>query len=190
MHGSDSPAPVVLTAGGSAANTAAWLAATGTPTVLVGRVGADLAGDAAVSALERVGVTVHLARDPDRPTGTCIVLVSPEGERTMVPDAGANAALARSDVPAGLFDPASHLHLSGYALLNDGSRDAARHAIGARARGRCHREPRRRLGRPDQRRRRPDVPRLGRRSGRPAGQRRRGAGPHRDRRPGGSPPAP
>lgn len=129
VHGSDSPAPVVLTAGGSAANTAAWLAATGTPTVLVGRVGVDLAGDAAVSALERVGVMVRLARDPHRATGTCIVLVSPEGERTMIPDAGANAGLARSDLPAELLDGSTHLHLSGYAFLNEGSRDAALHAL-------------------------------------------------------------
>lgn len=131
VTGSDSPAPVLLTAGGSAANTAAWLAVSGTPTVFVGRVGADRAGDAAVAALEGAGVVCRVVRDPSRPTGTCIVLVSPEGERTMVPDAGANAGLRPEDVPLGLLVPGAHLHLSGYALLNEESRTAARHAIDA-----------------------------------------------------------
>ena len=35
----------------------------------------------------------RLVRDSTHPTGTCIVLVAPDGERTMVPDAGANAAM-------------------------------------------------------------------------------------------------
>jgi sugar/nucleoside kinase (ribokinase family) len=49
------------------------------------------------------------------------VLVEPGGERTMLPDAGANAALA----PAPLPDDAGHLHVAGYALLHPGSRAAA-----------------------------------------------------------------
>jgi sugar/nucleoside kinase (ribokinase family) len=136
VTGSDSPAPVLLTAGGSAANTSTWLAVTGARTALVGRVGADLAGDAALAALQSAGVDCHLARDPVRPTGTCIVLVALGGERTMVPDAGANGGLVRADVPEHLLGPQSHLHLSGYALLNAGSRDAALHALAlAHARG-------------------------------------------------------
>ncbi len=128
-HGSDSPAPVRLLAGGSAANTAAWLAATGHHVTLVGRIGADSAGETARTTLERAGVHTRLAIDPDRPTGTCIVLVSPDGERSMIPDAGANAALSPSDLPSPMLDATSHLHVVGYALLNQGSREAARRAI-------------------------------------------------------------
>ena len=49
----------------------------------------------------------------------------------MVPHAGANAGLLPEDVPTELFTPDAHLHLSGYALLNEGSRAAALHAIEA-----------------------------------------------------------
>lgn len=129
VHGSDSPAPVRLIAGGSAANTAAWLASAGHHVTLVGRVGADPAGETARAILERAGVRTRLAVDPDLPTGTCIVLVSPDGERSMIPDSGANAALSSSDIPPELFDPSTHLHVVGYALLNEGSRGAALHAI-------------------------------------------------------------
>jgi sugar/nucleoside kinase (ribokinase family) len=56
------------------------------------------------------------------------VLVDVDGERTMGPDAGANAALSPADVPVGSFAPGDHLHVSGYALFG-GARDAALHAM-------------------------------------------------------------
>jgi sugar/nucleoside kinase (ribokinase family) len=94
-----------------------------------GRVGADPLGDAAVAAL--AGATLAVERDPERPTGTCIVLVHPGGERTMIPDAGANDALELAELPAG-----DHLHLTGYRLLREGSRPAALRALAvARERG-------------------------------------------------------
>ena len=122
--GSDTPAPVRLLAGGSAANTACWLASLGVAVVFAGRVGDDPAGRDAVATLHAAGVRTRVAVDPQLPTGTCIVLVGPDGERTMVPSAGANGALGTADL-AGLVGPADHLHLSGYSLLNPDSRPAA-----------------------------------------------------------------
>ena len=51
------------------------------------------------------------------------------GERTMLPDAGANAHLGPEDLPTTAFEPGGHLHVSGYALLRPGSRDAALAAL-------------------------------------------------------------
>jgi ribokinase len=120
-HGSDTPAQITIQGGGSGANTAAWAAARGTPVALVCRVGDDERGRAAVAALR--GVDVHATVDRDRPTGTCIVLVEPDGERTMVPDPGAN------DGPLGEIPLGDHLHVVGYALLRDGPRASALAAI-------------------------------------------------------------
>ncbi|MGH8868457.1 MAG: carbohydrate kinase family protein [Actinomycetes bacterium] len=128
-YGSDTPARVSTRGGGAGANVAAWLAGTGTPTVLVARVGADAAGDAEQAGLSGQGVTLRVTRDPGRPTGACVVLVSPDGQRTMLPDQGANAALAPTDVPEGEFRSGRHLHLSGYVLLDPGSREAGLHAL-------------------------------------------------------------
>jgi sugar/nucleoside kinase (ribokinase family) len=69
-----------------------------------------------------------VALDPDRATGTCVVLVAPDGERSMLPDAGANAALSAGDLPD--FEGGTHLHLAGYTLLRDGPpREAALEAL-------------------------------------------------------------
>jgi ribokinase len=134
--GSDTPAQVGLYGGGSAANTAAWLAVAGVPTTFVGRVGDDALGRQAVAELTAAGVDLAVSIDPNRPTGTCIVLVDVGGERTMVPSAGANAGLGEADLPRELFVSQSSLHLSGYALFTAGSRPAAQSALAlARAAG-------------------------------------------------------
>ena len=131
--GSDTPAPVAGYGGGAAANVAAWAAAAGAGATFVGRVGADAMGRQAVAELAATGVDVRVETDPRRPTGACIVLVDPAGERTMVPSAGANdAALDLAALPA----EADWLYVSGYALLNAGSRPSALAALGlARERG-------------------------------------------------------
>jgi ribokinase len=130
--GSDSHAVIRFHGGGSAANTAAWLAEAGAEPLLVGRVGDDERGRAMHDELRAAGVEAALTVDPELPTGTCIVLVGPDGERTMAPDAGANDGLSDADVSDELLGSAGHLHVAGYALLRSGSRPAAR-AVMSRA---------------------------------------------------------
>jgi ribokinase len=127
-EGSDSPGVISYVGGGSAANTAAWLTRVGESTTFIGAIGDDPAGELQAESLHRLGVDVRFRVDRMRPTGTCLVLVAPSGERTMVPDPGANLALLEHDVPSDEFRSGDHLHVSGYALLRD-SRDAALHAM-------------------------------------------------------------
>lgn len=127
--GSDTAAPISFCQGGSAANTAAWLARQGVPCVFAGRVGDDPFGRDAVAALRSHGVLAEVSTDPDTATGVCLVLVDPDGERTMVPSTGANATLSPTDLGDDLLTAEDHLHLSGYTLLNPGSRPAALFAL-------------------------------------------------------------
>ncbi len=127
--GSDTPAPIHFSHGGSAANTAAWLASLGVPCVFAGRVGPDSFGQDAIAALRSHGVLPRVSIDPSEPTGVCVVLVAPDGERSMIPSAGANATLAEADLGADLLSAGDHLHVSGYSLLNEGCRPAARFAL-------------------------------------------------------------
>jgi sugar/nucleoside kinase (ribokinase family) len=128
-RGSDTPATVTMHGGGSGANIAAWLAVDGTDVAFVGRRGADIAGRNRDMELMGYGVDARLVMDPERPTGTCVVMVTHKGERTMLSDPGANAALSPDDLPHDLFIPGAHLHVSGYTLLNDGARPAALAAL-------------------------------------------------------------
>lgn len=135
-RGSDTPSQISTVGGGSAANVAAWLAAEGVPTSYVGRVGDDALGRESVEALTSVGVHSWVSVDDTTTTGTCVVLVEPGGERSMLPDGGANATLLPADVPPTAFRPGGHLHLSGYALLAAGSREAALTALSLAAQAR------------------------------------------------------
>lgn len=123
-RGSDTPSKVSTTGGGSAANVAAWLATQQVPTSYIGRIGDDALGREAVAALEQTGVHAWVSVDETAPTGTCVVLVEPGGERSMLPDSGANSTLLPADVPPTVFRPGGHLHLSGYTILSTGSREA------------------------------------------------------------------
>lgn len=126
---SDTPATVTMHGGGSGANVASWLAVEGAEVAFIGRRGADITGRNRDMELMGYGVDARLVMDPERPTGTCVVLVTHKGERTMLSDPGANAALSPEDLPRDLFTAGGHLHLSGYTLLNEGSREAGLTAL-------------------------------------------------------------
>lgn len=135
LHGQDNPAAIRPRPGGSAANQAAWMARFGLRVVFAGRAGAADAGFHR-QELARYGVRPWLAADEAAPTGSIVVLVGPDGERTMITDRGANLRLRPADVPAGLLDGVDLLHLTGYSLFGDGPREVALGLIaGARARG-------------------------------------------------------
>jgi sugar/nucleoside kinase (ribokinase family) len=113
--GSDTPAAIRARPGGAAANQAAWMAHLGAAVTFAGRVGA---GDAGYhrSELARVGVRAHLAVDPEADTGSIVIMVAPDGERTMFTDRAANTKLRQDDLPASLLDDADVLHLTGYTF--------------------------------------------------------------------------
>src|ERR1700753_478913 len=128
-RGSAPPATVTRHGGGSGANIAAWLAVDGGEVAFVGRRGADIAGRNRDMELMGYGVDARLVMDPERPTGTCVVMVTHKGEKTMLSAPGANAALSPDDLPHDLFVPGAQLHVSGYTLLSEGGRAAGLAAI-------------------------------------------------------------
>jgi sugar/nucleoside kinase (ribokinase family) len=123
--GSDTPSRITLHGGGSAANTACWLAFAGASAAFIGRVGEDDLRRTALAQLARAGVQSHVITDPCRTTGTCVIMVSSDGERTMFPDTGANGVLDQSELPMDLITSAAWLHVSGYSLINPETRVAA-----------------------------------------------------------------
>jgi ribokinase len=117
---------VSIRAGGSTVNAAACAVSLGEAATVVGRVGADSAGDLVVASLRAAGIEAHLARDEDLPTGVAVALGSAESV-SVVADRAANARLSPADVPDPLAGEA--LLVSGFALFQSGSREAARTAL-------------------------------------------------------------
>jgi sugar/nucleoside kinase (ribokinase family) len=112
----DTPATIQRTLGGSAANTAVWLAGENIGVDFVGRVGA--------SDFERVndqfsqaGVVAHLSADPARETGALVIIAQGQ-TRSMATDRGANLALDPRDISPSVISGCSWLHLTGYSFFH------------------------------------------------------------------------
>ena len=125
-RGGDVHGDVRLRPGGAGANAAVWAATSGARVRLFARVGDDLPGRLLAQALEERGVDARLRFDSGSRTGTMLVLNEP-GERSMVADRGANAALEPDDLPERLS--ARAVLVSGYLLFNPSSEPAARAAL-------------------------------------------------------------
>lgn len=103
-----------IAAGGAPANVAAGLARLGVPVRLAGWAGADPLSDGLLAGLRERGVEATVVRRGSAPVGT--VLVHPDGERTLLADAG-EGGLRLPDLRDAWFAGASVVHLDGYDLL-------------------------------------------------------------------------
>ncbi len=116
----DTPARIRMVTGGSAATTSAWIACTGLHVALIAACGDDDAGQAVERDLRRWGVLPELQIIPGAFTGTVVVIVDGSGERTMLPDAGANTGLSSAWCRDHLHG--SHVHISAYTWFRSETR--------------------------------------------------------------------
>lgn len=87
------------TQGGKGANQAVAAAAGGLTVHIVGKVGADAFGDAAIEDLRSTGIDCsHVTRDADHATGLATIFVDPEGDNSITVAPGANARITPEDV--------------------------------------------------------------------------------------------
>jgi sugar/nucleoside kinase (ribokinase family) len=129
-HDTDTPAATLLTAGGQAANTAAWICALGGRARLIAARAPDLAGQLVAAELARRGVDL---KGPvlDGRTGT-VVSVSPDGStRSMLTDRGVGPQLAAGHLEPGWLDGCDWLHLPAYSLTAEPVAGAALAAAAA-----------------------------------------------------------
>jgi sugar/nucleoside kinase (ribokinase family) len=130
-YGTDTPSRIVRTRGGSAANVAVFAGAVAQQqhnkhrARLIAQVGTDTLGDQLVEALESSGVHPCVVRSGR--TGSIVVIVSPDGERTMLTDRAAATELNRA--PANWHEGVSVLHVPAYSLFSQPLSDAAQQCI-------------------------------------------------------------
>jgi sugar/nucleoside kinase (ribokinase family) len=121
VPGDDQLAHTRATAGGQAANVAAWAVELGAEARYVGRRGDDAAGELVARELRERGVDVL---GPVSGRTGIVVSIASEGDRTMASDRGSAPDLSPADLDAAWFE-CDVLHISGYSLLREPIASAA-----------------------------------------------------------------
>lgn len=113
--------------GGSAANTLSGIASFGGRAAYIGRVRDDGLGKAFAHDLNSLGVHFSAPRATvGDPTGRCMIIVTPDGERTMNTYLGASAELGPDSLDHNLIASASVTFLEGYLFDRDYAKEAFR----------------------------------------------------------------
>ena len=120
------------TSGGSAANSMAGIAAMGGRAAFIGQVADDQLGNIFRHDMTALGVefdTPPLANGSDKPTGRCLILVTPDAQRTMNTCPGASHELNANALDADKIAGSSILFLEGYLWGPEKPRQAMLKAI-------------------------------------------------------------
>lgn len=115
--------------GGSAANTVVGVASFGGRAAYIGKVSDDELGQVFGHDLRAVGVTFRPgAHDHGTPTGRCIIVVTPDAQRTMNTYLGVSSLLSVSDIDDDTVADGQVLYMEGYLYDRPEAKEAFRHA--------------------------------------------------------------
>jgi sugar/nucleoside kinase (ribokinase family) len=122
--------PATEVSGGSAANTAACLASLGASAGFIGKVRDDTLGHFFTHDIQAAGVQYRLAPSPEGPsTGCCLIMVTPDAEKTMCTNLGIGALLSAEEVDAEAIAGARILYVEGYMYGDRPTNPAVERAI-------------------------------------------------------------
>src|SRR5205823_4792110 len=132
----DAMGPGIEMSGGSAANTIVGVASFGGAAQYVGKVRDDQLGDVFRHDLRATGVTYDVpAATGGPPTGRCLILVTPDAQRTLNTFLGVSVRLGPEDIDPAVIARGRILYLEGYLFdpprAQEAFRTAARHAHAA-----------------------------------------------------------
>ena len=116
--------------GGSAANTAVGIAALGGKPAFIGKVADDKLGEIFRRDITKYGV--HFTTpclENERPTARCMVIVSPDAQRTMNTYLGACSKLTRKDIDEELIRQTKIVYMEGYLWDRPEAKDALAYAV-------------------------------------------------------------
>ncbi|MFN3603490.1 MAG: adenosine kinase [Leptonema sp. (in: bacteria)] len=120
-----------MVSGGSAANTMAAIAKAGGKAFYTGKIAKDPYGEFYRFHLLEEGVhfDVHPVSETQGSTATCVVLITPDAERTMSTHLGASILLTEEDIHKDVLKDSKVLYIEGYLWLNESTRKAAKKAM-------------------------------------------------------------
>ncbi|MDA9951043.1 adenosine kinase [Oligoflexaceae bacterium] len=115
--------------GGSSLNALRAVAHLGGKAAFNGAIGRDQYGELLVEKLNGLGINHSLGKHAEEPTGTCVVLITPDGERTMNTCLGASRLYAAEDVDFDAIKSSQYFHFCGYQWDTENQKDAIIKAI-------------------------------------------------------------
>jgi sugar/nucleoside kinase (ribokinase family) len=122
--------PSTQMSGGSAANTIACMAQMGSRCGFVGRVRNDALGDVFAHDIRALGVDFPTEAATDGPTtGRCYILITPDGERTMMTYLGVAQSLSAEDLHAEQIARSDVFYIEGYMWSKPETKQAIVQAI-------------------------------------------------------------
>ncbi|MCZ6874864.1 MAG: adenosine kinase [bacterium] len=121
--------PLNRCAGGSAANTIMGVADFGGTAAYVGKVGHDTLGDFCLADMRQLGVTIEVPPSDTGQTGTCVVLITEDAQRTLITHLGVSSMLGPNDIQEDEIRQAAYVYIEGYLFTGDGPKAAALKAI-------------------------------------------------------------
>jgi fructokinase len=122
--------PATEMSGGSAANTAACLASLGASAGFIGKVRDDTLGHFFTHDIQAAGVQYRLAPSSEGPsTGCCLIMVTPDAEKTMCTNLGIGALLSAEEVDGEAIAAARILYVEGYMYGDRPTNPAVERAI-------------------------------------------------------------
>ena len=111
---------IQIQVGGGGLNPVIVLSKLGLKTSISGCVGNDIWAEQVKEITRRYGIeTTHLQICEETCTGLISIIVTPDGERTMLSYRGANAHLDINKINDDILDNVSVLHVSGYAFMDE-----------------------------------------------------------------------
>lgn len=114
--------------GGSACNTVVGIADLGGKAAFAGKVGEDELGRFYLDELKGLGISCKV-QPTFGATGTSVVLITEDAQRTMLTHLGAATGLTTDDVDVYEIAQADYVYVEGYLFSDPGTRDAAERAI-------------------------------------------------------------
>lgn len=106
------------TPGGSVCNTMRAMARLGAGTGFIGKIGSDEVGSYYEDQVRKAGVTPHFIRT-EGVSGSCTVLISPDGERTMGTFLGPAATMVPEEIREEELKNYQYIYIEGYLLVNE-----------------------------------------------------------------------
>ena len=94
-----------------------------------GKVARDAIGEFFLSDMRKAGVRIEVPPASDGQTGTCVVLITPDAQRTMLTNVAVSGTLGPDDIDENEIKDAKYIYVEGYLFYGDSTREAAMKAI-------------------------------------------------------------